>query len=135
MSEIKYRGFDRISDSWVTGYPVEDADVKNRWWIMFNDQKGAIIDDPETIGQYIGLKDNKDIEIFEGDILRIKDSKMKDFKYKVCQLEKAGFLIIHEYGEWGNATEIERVKNQYNIQFIVIGNIHENPELFNEKKH
>lgn len=70
--------------------------------------------------QYVGLLDKNNSEIYEGDIL--KADTMEGYQYE-------HFLIV-KYEE-GNA----RYYPFYTTHrgFEVIGNIHENPELLNNK--
>ncbi|MIL11603.1 hypothetical protein RH50_06855 [Listeria monocytogenes] len=77
--------------------------------------------DSKTIGQYTGLKDKSDNKIFEGDIGWDEHNEC----YGVVKFEEGKFLYV-----WENIVE-DLWEVADNIE--VIGNIHENPELLEEK--
>ncbi|ENE7830507.1 hypothetical protein ABN420_000992 [Listeria innocua] len=73
--------------------------------------------DPETVGQYTGLKDKYGKKIFEGDICWEEHNEC----YGVVKFEDAKFLYL-----WENiAEDLWEVADGIEI----CGNIHENPEL------
>ncbi|EPC5000522.1 hypothetical protein O8R85_002627 [Listeria innocua] len=73
--------------------------------------------DPETVGQYTGLKDKYGKNIFEGDICWEEHNEC----YGVVKFEDAKFLYL-----WENiAEDLWEVADSIEIY----GNIHENPEL------
>ncbi|EAC7195690.1 hypothetical protein ARX18_00495 [Listeria monocytogenes] len=77
--------------------------------------------DSETIGQYTGLKDKSDNKIFEGDIGWDEHNEC----YGVVKFEEGKFLYV-----WENiAEDLWEVADGIEI----CGNIHENPELLEEK--
>lgn len=73
--------------------------------------------DPETVGQYTGLKDKNGKKIFEGDICWEEHNEC----YGVVKFEDAKFLYL-----WENiAEDLWEVADSIEIY----GNIHENLEL------
>ena len=84
---------------------------------------------PETVGQFTGLTDKNGDMIFEGDIIQDKYDKscrhiIKWFKEECC------FGVLH-IGMNGYLTPSSRLSKDWINRFdkIVIGNIHDNPEL------
>ena len=83
--------------------------------------------DPETVGQYTGLKDKNGKEIFEGDIVATDFHEKKPYliKYGVHNYTDVGF-----YAKDGNY----RFPMPDSLKHIIkIGNIYENPELLEVK--
>lgn len=138
MREIKFRGkridnkkipgciFDK--DGWVWGYYYHEDDKD---FIIFP-QSGhlnktiimKIEVHPDTVGQYTGLKDRKDVKIYEGDQYyegkNNNGRKMWTVKWAV-----AGFM-----GDYANGSG-QRYINYEDIE--IIGNIHQNGDLLNGK--
>ena len=109
--EIKFRG--KVLGGWEYVSPES-----SRWAWFWS------LVDSGTVGQYVGLKDNKGIDIYEGDI--VKDLEYIDqilgeyvVEYDEMMLLVPFHQIIGYDGElWMQDTVYE-----------IIGNIHDNPNL------
>lgn len=124
MREIKFRGFSIYSNKWYYGSLVNPGEGYYILEHVENNTYKYDKVDKDSIGQYTGLKDKYNNEIYEGDILELTyfdDSKNVMY---VSYNDSAKFVLI------------EQVKNlSINMEFFdkenmeVIGNIYENKEL------
>ena len=154
MREIKFRAWKKpvyfkngklkikgeLSESFN---PFNDATTSiDDCWIAWTDEgdwnKWTMGDD-YILMQYTGLKDRIGYEIYEGDIVEL---------YPLGRLKK-GLLVIksgYEWGETGFIAEsielvpdicdekkliktVDVINKRYTVDYKVIGNIYENPEL------
>lgn len=77
-----------------------------------------------TVGQYTGLTDKNGTRIFEGDIVEGADFTAEDGGYGVVEYNDGAFEVN------GNNITGTFHDNYWGREFEVIGNIHDNPELF-----
>lgn len=139
--EILFRGKREDNGEWVEGGICQTEN----WTCILavNDFEGSFYEPPsceleeydvipETVGQYTGLTDKNGTKIFEGDILELES----DFRVVV---EFGKFLDDDEgfeaYG-WYLSTRKWNIgfNGKENEYAIVIGNIHDNPELLEESE-
>lgn len=122
MREILFRGKRKDNGAWVEGYYIETLRYNNLHWIW--NGKEHIEIDPETVGQYTGLKDKNDKRIFEGDIVRIEERG---------RVAEGGIIVFRNScpGGWivTDKTEEASCSLAWRSCVEVIGNIHDNPEL------
>ena len=126
MRELKFRIWDKDRKEYLS--PV-DYDEKFGLWMC-----GCVIPDYLIIEQFTGLKDRRDKDIFEGDILECYD----DFydgciseRFLVRAAEDGGweFCMLNDLDEPGGHGWYEVNKECY-----IIGNAYENPELLVKSK-
>lgn len=122
MREILFRGKRVDSGEWVDG---DLLNHDNRVGIhnQLGDGKMNVIDvDPETVGQYTGLKDSTGKLIFEGDIAKTS----LGWAYEVGFDSEDGRFLGYYRNPIGE-TYICYVGRE--PKATIIGNIHDNPEL------
>lgn len=133
MREIIFRGKRKDNGEWIVGYyyksfnPVTRSGLPLLHTISDLAPFSAEID-PETLGQFSGLRDRKGRAIFEGDILKCKGSEHIE-----------GVLVAENWncsccdGVFGFAIKGNGDLRNFDICDIV-GNIHDNPELLKDEK-
>lgn len=142
MREILFRG-KRIGDGkWFEGYYCGGTENKTISPCIFEylggmkgyDYHNIILD---TLGQYTGMKDIHGVKIFEGDVLKmeIKSNYINPLQAPlvfigVCKFKDGAFGFskqragIEEFTAFSSTT--------YNVEFEIIGNIHDNADLLGE---
>lgn len=135
MREILFRGKHRDKDKWLYGVPMKSADIDNTEMLIIESTfeceeyccKGCNYDPviPETIGQYTGVFDKNGVEMVEGDIVTGL------FKFgmpiKAVVTFKDGSFGLTWYR--GEVSTFNAFPCMCNVEYEVIGNIHDNPEL------
>ena len=117
---------------------VQNENINALWWCYERD------DGKETeceIMQFIGLKDKKGKEIYEGDIVAdILDGEILmvgdiQFKFGIFGVEwvdcKKNKSMV---GAWGQKHNLRRLDDDIVDRIEVIGNIFQNPELLGDLK-
>jgi uncharacterized phage protein (TIGR01671 family) len=142
MREILFRGKAKTikRGEWIEGSLVNTYD----WYTR--EQHCFIVDDdyqdhdewevdPQTVGQYTGLKDKNGKRIFEGDILEF-------WQPEFDLTDKSWGIVRYFADEDYPAFDIETLNVDSNgLSYImanceceIIGNIHDNPELLEGQK-
>lgn len=145
MREIKFRAIRKGSKEFLFGDLVHNCEGDAIFPSVLDEN--ALLNspdyytiNPETIGQFTGLRDKNGNEIFEGDIINIFYGHpswintpfevvfiMGSFCMKKPDLNRstAFTLYLHDCFEQGITT----VESDDSFLFEVIGNIYQNPEL------
>jgi len=146
MRQIKFRGKDLATDKWVYGDLIEN---QGRFFIYHSTSETTVKDDDDnkitivatevdnnTVGQFSGLRDNNGKGIYENDIFTVNGKYPKVVKFVP---EQAAFCVAniddldkdyiypwrHPSSDWWN---------DFKREIIIIGNIHDNPDLLDNEK-
>ena len=163
MREIEFRGKDIETEEWVFGDLHTLCDKPHihteKSKFPYAGKRSFVI--PETIGQFTGLLDKNGKKIFEGDILRVREYEnllMNEFsddadRFDLFTLEEIRGKLKIEYVTpvvfLDGSFQISTRENDFDMflaclfgdmkrsspsfEFEVIGNIHDTPELLENK--
>jgi uncharacterized phage protein (TIGR01671 family) len=152
MREILFRGKTKDNGEWVEGFYSKAKDYLSEKEIHvifpldltlyphseFSSYEEII---PETIGQYTGLTDKNGKKIFEGDVIKYKEVHKFDDVDDIPSLEPENIeekigVIKYENGKFAPIPELHYCDDYWYaygyINFEVVGNIHDNPELLSD---
>ena len=147
MREIKFRGKRIDNGEWVHGDLFQKKDglvaIRRNYhtWAEGpydlpdpSDYEDYIVY-PGTVGQFTGLKDRNSKEIYEGDIVKFHFMTSNSCSTKLFPTEKFfGKITMNKYNHWSIFSNGMEIHIENAIKYgEVIGNIHDNPELFNER--
>lgn len=125
MRDIEFRGKRTDDGEWMYGYICcYGWTGKEKIYIVPNYASAlySIEVNPETVGQYTGLKDKNGTKIFEGDIILLRGDEEP---YQVV-FDESCFQVYSDSVRYA-------MDNFYDYEIEVIGNIYDNPELLGDK--
>ena len=125
MRTIKFRGKNPTNGVWVYGSLVYSNEIQAA--IYFQTGRGLVKSmewvyvNPETVGQFTGLYDKNEKEIYEGDILKVQGLGEKI----EVRFVRGVFAFL-----WNGDLDDEAPINAPTQEWAeVVGNIHDNPKL------
>lgn len=134
MREILFRGMHRQSEMVFGSLTLKYG----RAIIIINDEVFFVVD-INTVGQFTGLLDKNGLKIFESDIVQTRYSNKVELVETVV-FKDGKFMAMTEFEEIkmyaflaDGITRVSFDKSVYMTECEVIGNIHENSELSEEK--
>lgn len=123
--EIKFRGRRLDGKGWAVGsylvsygrHIIASDNVSSKTY-----EVNLYEVDPATVGQYTGLNDKNGREIYEEDVLRMYDNKRYTF---TCIYPQTQSVFLGKCNE----TQLGFVNITEEVSKEIIGNIHDNPEI------
>jgi hypothetical protein len=147
MKDIKFRG-QTESGTWVYGFYMQQRSLTNfelEHYIcsteerIISDQEGfsapsyefrISVVKPETVGQYVPIKNGSGDGLYEGDLVRfdadycVREKNLDDIIGEFA-FETDRYILRTQYGDY----DIEEETDEFYYKGIVVGNIYDNPEL------
>lgn len=135
MREIKFRAWDKLEKRMRKVVSLHWRDGKLISAKLEGENESVPIEGRLVIEQSTGLKDKKGVEIYEGDVCAFKSGKNTYKGVSKWDSSLAGFGLQVFFDE------LNRLYTFYELSIMgidldmleVVGNIHENPELLEEK--
>lgn len=116
MREIKFRAWDS-----------ERQTMENKSALAFS-KYGVVLYDYEQLMQYTGLKDKNEVEIYNKDI--IKDGS----RLWIVEISSLYGVVLRLLKDKKITRPYVKFEKHLIIDFEVIGNLYENPELLKDTK-
>ena len=128
---VKFRGKSKKTGEWLYG-DLEYNRKKGIAIIHSYDDEGEYIGqqevDKETVGQFIGMTDKNENEIYDGYIIKTDDGLDRSGYYKVSyDIDTTGFVCVGKdfHCRPGIIEEFSDI--------VVVGNIYDNKELLTQE--
>lgn len=137
MRNILFRGKRLDNGEWMYGDLIENQGrffiyhATSETTIECNDDRRIIVAavevDPDTVGQYTGLKDRYGDRIWEGDIIHTKQYGKDEYGLNHCGYDIFSVRFINSSFRIESNNRWFYLTDGHHIE--VIGNIHDNPDL------
>jgi uncharacterized phage protein (TIGR01671 family) len=137
MREIRFRGRGILQNEFIYGCYVYDINTKSHYigymggWVEDETWNTLYEVDPTTIGQYTGLKDIHGTSIYEGDILSCGNGQVPT-EIMWSEENHAFYAFNLKRKEYHR---LDKFFNRFVGDSVVIGNIHDNPEMIEQHGH
>lgn len=131
MRKILFRAKRKDNGEWVQGLLWKKKHNTNKIFISCfpdeDDNEESFVVIPKTVGQYTGLTDKNGEKSFEGDIVAGAVHWLERPKNGLVAFRNGSFGLI-----WfrEDVELFHPFTSMCNIEYEVIGNIHDNPELW-----
>jgi len=131
MRKIKYRGFGTSDKRWHYGFITiyESGKVIIGGFEVY----------PDSVGQYIGLNDKNNKEIYEKDIVVFDcysyEEPESTYTGEIVYCNGNSCFSLNGYDDWGKVDYVPlcEIGGSYTTIIEAIGNTYENPELLEEE--
>lgn len=129
MREYKFRGKRIDNGKWTYGFYYKYEVPGEIHHYMYRNAMDDCSVDPETVGQYAGIRDRNGNEVYEGDILRVPDlyetpeNTVTTYHSELVGFNRCAFTL------GGQPLPLTEDADYVSDECEVIGNIYDNPDL------